>query len=194
MTTDNTSHSCGSMRCAGRHKSSTPADICSCDDLYIRSLIIPVDTTSVIKRILRGASSPAADRLIRDVRQRPLSTSIWSKLVGFSSAAWRRRSEVANQKSLTTQIVKQLYQYDQGVEELPPSEPPAHLCPPRRTDPPKRKTHAKAIALLASVKLDDGDVKGAVCQLRCAPMTAVCTLQLLRIVGRSLLRFNQVSP
>ena len=60
---------------------------------------------------------------------------------------------------MTTQIVKQIFQCDQAVVE-PPSDSIGYNHP-RVTNPPK-KTHDEAIARLASVKLEDGDVKGAV--------------------------------
>ena len=117
----------------------------------------------ILKRIPKGARSAAANllsKLIRDVLQHPLSTSSWSKLLGFSSACLAKPSRGGKSRNLTTQIVKQLSQYDQGVAELPSDS--ISFNHPHRTNPPEKKTHDEAIARLASVKLEDGDVKGAV--------------------------------
>ena len=55
----------------------------------------------ILKRIPKGARSAAANllsKLIRDVLQHPLSTSSWSKLLGFLRLVWRSRAEVENQE------------------------------------------------------------------------------------------------
>ena len=117
----------------------------------------------ILKRIPKGARSAAANllsKLIRDVLQHPLSTPSGSKLLGFPSACLAKPSRGGKSRNLTTQIFKQISQYDQGVAELPSES--ISFNHPHRTNPPEKKTHDEAIARLASVKFEDGDVKGAV--------------------------------
>ncbi len=94
-------------------------------------------------------------KLIRDVMQRPSSTISWSRLLGFSSSCFVKPSRGGKSRNLTTAIVKQVRQYELGVDPDPPSCSPAS-----RTKP--AKTRDEAIAAIASAKLEDGDVKGAV--------------------------------
>jgi len=121
------------------------------------------NNTGILKRIPKGdrpAVTNLLSKLIRNVLQHPLSTSSWSKLLGFPSACLAKPLRGGKSRNLPTHIVKQIYEYDYGAVE-PPPEPPGYR-PPRRTIPPKKKSHDEAIAMLASVKLEDGDVKGAV--------------------------------
>lgn len=121
------------------------------------------NNSDILKRIPKGARSAAANlllKLIRDVLQHPLSTTSWSKLLGFSSACLAKPRRGGKSRNLTTQIVKQIFQYDQGVRELPSES--IGFNHPRQTNPPEKKTHDEVIARLASVKLEDGNVKSAV--------------------------------
>ena len=120
----------------------------------------------ILKRIPKGARPAAAKlllKLIRDVLQLPTSTSSWSKLLGFSSACLAKPSRGGKSRNLTTQIVKQIFHYDQGVVDL--SSELLGFRPPHRTRPTKTKSYDETVAKMASVKLEDGDVKGAVCLL-----------------------------
>ena len=58
-------------------------------------------------------------------------------------------------RNLTTSIVKQIRQYELGTDPDPPSHPPA---PSTKSS----KTCDQVVAAMASAKLEDGDVKGAV--------------------------------
>ena len=111
----------------------------------------------ILKHIPKGARPAAANllmKLIVAVLQSPLSSSNCAKLLGFPAACLAKPSRGGKSRNLTTQIVKQIRQYELGeiaVEE--------HLCswPRHRTKP--AKTHDET---MAAVKLEDGDVKGAV--------------------------------
>jgi len=119
------------------------------------------NNSSLLKRIPKGARPAAANlllKLIRDVLQHPLLTSSWSKLLGFSSACLAKPSRGGKSRNLTTQIVKQIFQYEHGVVESPSKLP--GFRPTRCTKP--AKAYDETIARTASVKLEDGDVKGAV--------------------------------
>ena len=119
------------------------------------------NNSSLLKRIPKGARPAAANLLLklnRDVLQHPLLTSSWSKLLGFSSACLAKPSRGGKSRNLTTQIVKQIFQYEHGVVESP-SELPG-FRPTRCTKP--AKAYDEIIARTASVKLEDGDFKGAV--------------------------------
>jgi hypothetical protein len=85
----------------------------------------------------------------------PSSSSHWSKLLGFSSNCLAKPSRGGKSRNLTTQIVKQIRQYELGTETE------SQCCPqmPRTT---QAKTQDETIALMAAAKLEDGDVKGAV--------------------------------
>ena len=120
-----------------------------------------LNNSGILKRIPKGARPAAANlllKLIRDVMQHPLSTSSWSKLFGFTSACLAKPSRGGKSRNLTTQIVKQIFQYDQGVVES--SSEPLGFRPQRQRNP--AKSHDESIARIASIKLEDGDVKGAV--------------------------------
>ena len=76
------------------------------------------NNSSLLKRIPKGARPAAANlllKLIRDVLQHPLLTSSWSKLLGFSSACLAKPSRGGKSRNLTTQTVKQIFQYEHGV-------------------------------------------------------------------------------
>ena len=92
----------------------------------LQSLVILVATTVTYSSEFRRMHFQllAANlllKLIQDVLQYPLLTTSWSKLLGFSLACLAKPSRGVKSRNLTTQIVKQIFQYDQGVVE-PPSE------------------------------------------------------------------------
>ncbi|HSN24205.1 MAG TPA: hypothetical protein VLS45_08585, partial [Methylomicrobium sp.] len=112
----------------------------------------PQRNSQILKRIPKGARPAAANllqKLIRDVLQHPSSSSHWSKLLGFSSHCLAKPSRGGKSRNLTTQIVKQIRQYELGTETESP------CCPQLQ-----RTTQAKTS--MAAAKLEDGDVKGAV--------------------------------
>ena len=69
-------------------------------------------------------------------------------------------------RNLTTSIVKQIRQYELGTDPDPPSHPPA-------LSTKSSKTCDQVVAAMASAKLEDGDVKGAVRLLCSADELAV---------------------
>jgi len=112
----------------------------------------------ILKRIPKGARPAVGSllqKLIQDVMQRPSSTTSWSRLIGFSSSCLVKPSRGGKSRNLTTAIVKQVRQYELGTVITPPDRLPAQ----RRKLP---KTYDETIAAMASAKLEDGDVKGAV--------------------------------
>jgi len=69
--------------------------------------------SGILKRIPKGARPTATNllsKLIRDVLQHPLSTSSWSKLLGFPSACLAKPLRGGKSRNLTTQTVKQIEQ------------------------------------------------------------------------------------
>ena len=95
----------------------------------------------ILKRIPKDARSATASlllNLILDVLQHPLSTPSWSKLLGFSSACLAKPNQGGKSRNVTTQIVKQISQYDQGVAELPSDS--IGFNHPHRTNQPENAT------------------------------------------------------
>ena len=120
----------------------------------------PARNTQILKRIPKGARPAAANllhKLIRDVLQHPSSTTRWSKLLGFSGACFAKPSRGGKSHNLTTNIVKQVQQYETSTE---PITVPLS-CHPKQRDKPA-KSNDETLATMAAAKLEDGDVKGAV--------------------------------
>ena len=116
---------------------------------------------SILKRIPKGARPAVGfllQKLIRAVMQHSSSTTNWSKLLGFPSSCLVKPSRGGKSRNLTTAIVKQVRLYELGIVADPP------MCTSAsRTKPAKpAKTRDETIAAIASAKLEDGDVKGAV--------------------------------
>ena len=112
----------------------------------------------ILKRIPKGARPAAANllqKLISDVLLHPSSSSSWSRLLGFSTSCLVKPKRGGKSRNLTTSIVKQIRQYELGTDPDPPSHPPA---PSTKSS----KTCDQVVAAMASAKLEDGDVKGAV--------------------------------
>jgi hypothetical protein len=71
----------------------------------------------ILKTIPKGAQSAAANmlpKLIHDMLHNPLSTNSWSRLFGFSTACLEKLSRECKSHNLTTNIVKQVKQYEVG--------------------------------------------------------------------------------
>ena len=120
----------------------------------------PHSNTQILKRIPKGARPAAANllhKLIRDVLQHPSSTTSWSKFLGFSGACFAKPSRGGKSHNLTTCIVKQVQQYDTSTE---PITVPIS-CHSKQRDKPAKNSD-DTLATMASAKLEDGDVKGAV--------------------------------
>jgi len=114
--------------------------------------------SQILKRIPKGARPAAANllqKLIIDVLHHPSTTSRWSKHTNFAASCLVKPSRGGKSRNLTTAIVKQIRQY-----ELCADPEPSNFTPALRTTP--TKTNDEAIAAMASAKLEDGDVKGAV--------------------------------
>ena len=119
----------------------------------------PARNSSLLKRIPKHARIAASSlllKLINDVLQHPESTACWSRLLGFALGCLSKPSRGGKSRNLTTAIIKQIQQYESGTEPSP--APTSHRSLQRRPV----KTHDEQIAALASAKLEDGDVKGAV--------------------------------
>jgi hypothetical protein len=77
----------------------------------------PICSTHIPKRIPKGARPAAANmlqKLNRDLLHNPLSTNSWSRLFGFSTACLAKPSRGGKSHNLTTNIVKQIRQYEVG--------------------------------------------------------------------------------
>jgi Reverse transcriptase (RNA-dependent DNA polymerase) len=112
----------------------------------------------ILKRIPKGARSAVAEvleRLIRDTLHDPSSTEPWLKLLGFSSCLARPKRG-GKSRNLTTQVIKLVRSYDSGDGVVTKEG----LSEKRRVL--KTQTFNQAAASRASVKLEEGDVKGAV--------------------------------
>jgi len=126
----------------------------------------------VMKRIPKGARPAAANllqKLIRDVLRCQTSPSAWSRLFGFPAACLAKPRRCGKSHNLTTSIVKQIRQYELGAE---PDPEPVIRRPAQRNKP--ARTQEETIAAMASAKLEDGDVKGAV-RLLCSDDTLAPT-------------------
>jgi hypothetical protein len=126
-------------------------------------LVHPAHRGQILKRIPKGARPAAANllqKLINDVLQHssssPSSTSSWSRLLDFSTSCLVKPARGGKSRNLTTFIVKQLRQYELGTNDTEPSCRPPALCSK------SPKTSDQIAATMASAKLEDGDVKGAV--------------------------------
>jgi len=111
-----------------------------------------------LKRIPKGARPVAANllqKLIRDVLLHSSSSASWSKF-GFPSARLAKPNRGGKSRNLTTLVINQITQY----ENVGSSHAVPEVTLPRRNKPPK--TGDESIAAMASAKLEDGDVKGAV--------------------------------
>ena len=118
----------------------------------------PAGSSSILKRIPKGARPAVANlltKLICDVVRHPSNSASWKRLLSFSTACLAKPSRGGRSHNLTTQIVKQVRQYELGEEASPPFVRIA-----RHTQ--RAKTHDETIASMASAKLEDGDIKGAV--------------------------------
>ena len=119
----------------------------------------PGHSRPVLKRIPKGARAVAAHllhKLIHDVLLHSSSSSSWSKLLGFPSACLSKPNRGGKSRNLTTLVTNQIIQYDNDGS----SQPRPEVTLPRRNKP--LKTMDESIAAMASAKLEDGDVKGAV--------------------------------
>ena len=120
----------------------------------------PSGKTGILKRIPKGARPAAAillTKLINAILQQPSSSSAWTRLLNFSGACLARPIRGGKSRNLTTLIVKQLRQFELGAET---NLDRPYIRPSRRAKSAKNKD--EIIAALASAKLEDGDVKGAV--------------------------------
>jgi hypothetical protein len=120
----------------------------------------PPRNTQILKRIPKGARPAAANllqKVIRDVVLHPSSTACWTKLLGYSSACLVKPNRGGKSRNLTTTIVKQVREYDLGTV---PSIDPLLYRMSRHFKP--SKSFDESIARIASAKLEDGDVKGAI--------------------------------
>jgi len=121
----------------------------------------PPRNIHILKRIPKGARLAAANllqKLIHDVLQHPTSTASWSRLLGFSGACLVKPTRGGKSRNLTTTIVKQVRQYELGTEPADPV-PPSNRSSQRNKP---AKTFDETVARMASAKLEDGDIKGAV--------------------------------
>ena len=135
------------------NSTSTPSDVDAVNH--------PPRNLHILKRIPKGARPAATNllqKLINDVVLHPMSSESWSKLFGFSSACFVKPLRGGKSRNLTTSIVKQIREYD--LESEPHFGSPLHTNMNRRNN--SSKSADEAIARIASTKLEDGDVKGAV--------------------------------
>jgi hypothetical protein len=118
------------------------------------------NNSNILKRIPKGGRPAAANlltKLIHAVLHLPVSSSNWSRLFDFSSACLVKPNRGGKSRNLTAHIVKQIRQCELGEETCCA---PSSFHPLRYTK--SMKADDESIALMASVKLEDGDVKGAV--------------------------------
>jgi len=121
----------------------------------------PTHNPHILKRIPKGARPAVSNllqKLLQDVLLHPTSTDSWSRLLGFSAACLAKPERGGKSRNLTTSIVKQVRQYETGSYQ--PDRPPINCRTARRNK--QSKSLDEQIAAIASAKLEDGDVKGAV--------------------------------
>lgn len=120
----------------------------------------PPVNSQILKRIPKGARPAVSNllhKIVQDVLLHPTSTECWSRLFGFSSACLVKPGRGGKSRNLTTSVVKQVRQYETGSSEPAPSS--SHWSSRRSK---QVKSHDETVAAIASAKLEDGDVKGAV--------------------------------
>lgn len=132
---------------------------------HVDSIQHPIQDKPILKRIPKGAR-PAVSNLLIKLIQNVLSSSSteasWSKLLYFSTACLAKPNRGGKSRNLTTNIIKQVRLYDTQVEPSSMSSraPIRHISSTHRLKP--LKSPDQIVAMLASAKLEDGDVKGAV--------------------------------
>jgi len=125
----------------------------------------PIQDKPILKRIPKGARPAVSNlliKLIQNVLSSPSTEASWSKLLYFSTACLAKPNRGGKSHNLTTNVIKQVRLYDTHVEpsSLPPRAPIRHISSTHRLKP--LKSPDQIVAMLASAKLEDGDVKGAV--------------------------------
>ena len=124
----------------------------------------------ILKRIPKGARPAAASllqKLLKDVVLHPTSTTSWSKLLAFSSSCLVKPNRGGKTRNLTTSIVKLVREYD--LNSKPCLETlDSQVFTNRRYN--SSKSADETTARMASVKLEDSDIKGAV-RLLCSEDT-----------------------
>jgi hypothetical protein len=103
-------------------------------------------------------------KLIYDLLHNPSSTNSWSRLFGFSTACLAKPSRGGKSHNLTTNIVKEIRQYEVGLVSA--SEVPRQSSAQSKMSK-STQSHDQQIATMAVAKLEDGDVKGAI-RLMCS--------------------------
>ena len=127
--------------------------------------------TAILKRIPKGARSAAANLLqdlITKVLENRTSSLAWSRLFGFASSCFATPPRGGRSRNLTTLINRQIDAYSSGssVTSSQSSQQPGALQSSRqlrsRTTAGEPSEKPEAIAKRASIKLEDGDVRGAI--------------------------------
>jgi hypothetical protein len=122
----------------------------------------------ILKHIPKGARPAAANllyKLISEVILHPSSLASWSKLLGFSPACFVKPYRGGKSRNLTTTIVKLIREYE--LNTRPNLDPLGYSTSHRKNS---SKSSDETIARMASVKLENGDVKSAV-RLLCSDDT-----------------------
>ena len=130
----------------------------------------PLPATPILKRIPKGARSAAANLLqvlITKVLEDRTSSFAWSRLFGFASSCFATPPRGGRSRNLTTLINRQIdaYSSEINVARCPSSQPEALSCSRQlrsRAAAGETSEKPEAIAKRASIKLEDGDVRGAI--------------------------------
>ncbi len=140
----------------------------------------PVYREPVLKRIPKNARVHVGNlllKLLNDVLQHPSSSISWSRLLGFPSACLTKPSRGGKSRNLTTTVIKLVNEYEANRDQGPA------FTTRRVAKQRSAKNSEQLIAAMAAVKLEDGDVKGAV-RLLCSDdslaMVNAATLDELR--------------
>ena len=116
--------------------------------------------TPILKHLPRGARPDASrvlQRLLREVVRDPNDVNLWRTLFNFAPSCFSRPGHGGKSRNLTSLVKRQIESFDlHGLGQVRPN----NTSKSSRTR--KVVDDEEAVAKRASMKLEDGDVKGAV--------------------------------
>ena len=159
-------HGRGQAVCPGSHLAPVCLTLASSVDTFCpeqsgdRALVHVNHPGKILRRIPRGARSQAADRLtstIQRILDEPLTPKPWQDLMDFASACFSQPTRGGKRRNLTKVILQQI-----NATSAATSTDISGLTQ-RCADGRKRaESDDKSAARRASLKLEEGDVKGAI--------------------------------
>ena len=142
----------------------TSADLFDTSSAPTPSVGHPTRGAPILKRLPKGvrpSASTVLQHLIQTVVRDPQTSDHWGRLFSFAPACFVRPGRGGKSRNLTSLVKRQIEAFDSGA---------SGFDTPRASDIPVRKhaatrkgvSEAEQVARRASVKLEEGDVKGAI--------------------------------